>query len=93
MKMLLTGLAVALMASAAVAQTTTPADPAAPAAMESAAAAPAAEPAAPAAASEAAAPSATTLAQRDGKWWNGDRRATKPEIAAWKKAQKAGVPS
>ena len=29
--------------------------------------------------------SGTMLVQRDGKWWNGDRRATADEIAAYKK--------
>ena len=97
MKMLLTGIAAALMAGGAVAQTMSPVGPPAPAASMAAPAAPAAEaPAAPAMdaapAAEAAPATAagTTLVQRGGKWWNGDHPASKTEIAAWKKAQKPG---
>lgn len=32
------------------------------------------------------------LTERDGKWWNGDREATKAEISAHKKAQKMAKP-
>lgn len=34
----------------------------------------------------------TTLVERDGKWWNGDRQATESEISAYKKAQKMATP-
>ena len=80
MKILIPGVLVALMATAAVAQTVTPAEPAAP--MEAAPPAEAVAPVAPAADG--------MLVQKDGKWWNGDREATKTEIAAYKKAKKAG---
>ena len=84
MKMLLTALAAVVMAGAAAAQTVTPTDPAAPVPMDSMQAAPPAD--------AAAAPGATTLVEKDGKWWNGEREATKDEIAAYKKAMKAGTP-
>lgn len=84
MRMLLTGLALTMMAGVAMAQTVTPADPAQPAPMDTMASPPPAE--APPASD------ATALVQRDGKWWNGDREATKDEIAAHKKTQKAGKP-
>ncbi len=87
MKILISGLAAAMMTTAAFAQTVTPADPAAPAAMAPMEAAPAADAAAP-----VAAPADGMLVQKDGKWWNGDREATKTEIAAYKKAKKAGNP-
>lgn len=98
MKMLLTGIAAALMASGAVAQTMSPVGPPAPGSAMAAPVAPAAEaPAAPAvepapaADAAPAAAAATTLVQRGGKWWNGDHPASKTEIAAWKKAQKPGA--
>lgn len=85
MKILIPGVLVALMATAAVAQTVTPAEPAVPAApMEAAPPAEAVTPVAPVADG--------VLVQKDGKWWNGDREATKTEIAANKKAKKAGTP-
>lgn len=87
MKILIPGILVALMATAAVAQTAMPTEPAAPAAaMAPMEAAPPADAVAPAAAADA------MLVQKDGKWWNGDREATKTEIAAYKKAKKAGNP-
>jgi hypothetical protein len=92
MKMLLTGIAAALMASGAVAQTMSPVGPPAPGAAMAAPVAPAAEaPAAPAVEPAPAAAATTTLVQRGGKWWNGDHPASKTEIAAWKKAQKPGA--
>jgi hypothetical protein len=88
MKTIMTIAAVAFMATAANAQTMTPADPANnPSSMT---ATPPADSAAP-----APAPGAVTgeLVERNGKWWNGDREATKTEIAEYKKAKKAGRPS
>lgn len=85
--MFLTIAAAAVMATGASAQMG-PADPAAPAVGPAAGleAAPPAEMAAPA-------PEAETLVKKDGKWWAGDREATKTEIAEYKKAKKAGKPS
>lgn len=93
MKIILTGIAAAALISvAAVAQTApsgsmTPATPPAP--MEPATTPPAADAgmAAPATGEGA------MLTERDGKWYNGDREATTTEIAAYKKAKKAGRPS
>ncbi len=72
----------ALLAGAAFAQSTAPAPaaaPMAPAPMEAPAApAPAADPA-------PAASAAATMSVKDGKWTMGDRKATKAEIAQWKK--------
>ncbi|MFZ4689014.1 MAG: hypothetical protein ACOYLS_07240 [Polymorphobacter sp.] len=86
MKMLLTGIAAALMATAATAQTP-PADPMAPAAPTTTEA-----PAAPPAAEAQAAPDAPMLTEKDGKWWNGDRLASKSEVTAYKKSLRAGKP-
>ena len=91
MKMLLTGAAFAFLATAATAQTVTPMDN--PAAAPAAPAMTPADPATPAAPQTSAeAPAGTMLVERDGKWWNGDKPATKSEIAAYKKARKAGSP-
>jgi hypothetical protein len=82
MKILVSGLAAALMTTAALAQTP-PADPMSsnPAATPPATPAPPAETAPPV----ATASNAPALVQKDGKWWNGDRKATKEEIAEYKR--------
>lgn len=87
MKIYIVGLAAALMATAAFAQTTTPA-PAAPAAPEAMTPATPAD-AAPAPAADTAMGSAPMLTERGGKWYNGDKPATKAEISAYKKSMKA----
>ena len=86
MKMLLTGIAAALMATAATAQTP-PADPMAPAAPATTK-----TPAAPPVTTAPATPDAPMLTEKDGKWWNGDRLASKSEVTAYKKTLKAGKP-
>ena len=98
MKMILTIAAAAVMATAAGAQMTGPTDPSATGTgtMQTMPPADATTPqpdmSTPPAA--VATPSATpgSLVQRDGKWWNGDREATKAEIADYKKMKKAGKP-
>ena len=92
MKIILAAAIAVTMTTGALAQTMGPANPAteamapAPAAApEPAAAAPAAE-AAPAVEIAAAGPA---LVEKNGKWWNGDRRATKAEIADFKHTQAA----
>ena len=86
MKIIFAGLAAFAMAGPLMAQTVTPVEPPTPPPTENAA--PAADAMAP------AAPMATeaTLTERDGKWWNGDREATKAEIAEYKKAHKMAKP-
>ena len=76
MKIVIAGLAAAMLAAPLLAQTVTPVEPGPPAPMENAVPAP--QPG-----TEIAA-----LIEKDGKWWNGDREATPAEIAAYKKAQK-----
>ncbi len=85
MKILIGGLAGALMATAALAQTP-PADPMTsnPATTPPATATPSAEVAPPATTETANAPQ---LVQKDGKWWNGDRKATKAEIAEYQRSR------
>lgn len=82
MKMLVGGLAAIFMATAALAQTAPPptTDP-----MNSPSALPPAEATTPPA-SGAEAPTGPQLTQKDGKWWNGDRKATRTEIAQYKAA-------
>ncbi|MBC7504837.1 MAG: hypothetical protein H7267_03805 [Sandarakinorhabdus sp.] len=89
MKMLIGGIAAILTASTVLAQPAPPVGPAAPAApapfadpaasSAPAPAAPSAEPAPPAASEQTAI--APILTERNGKWWNGDRKASKAEIA------------
>ncbi len=89
MKIYIAGLAAALMATAAFAQTTTPAPaPAAPAAPEAMTPATPPADAAPAPAADTAMGSAPMLTERGGKWYNGDKPATKTEISAYKKSMK-----
>ena len=85
MKIILAGLAAFAMAGPLMAQTVTPVEPSPPPTENTA---PAADTMAP------AAPMATEpkLTERDGKWWNGDREATKAEIAEYKKAHKMAKP-
>ena len=81
MKMLIGGLAAVFVATATLAQSTPP--PTEP--MNSPGAVPPADTAAPGAqAAEASA--APQLVQKNGKWWNGDRKATRTEIAQYKAA-------
>jgi hypothetical protein len=77
MKMIFAGLAAVVFAGGVAAQTVTPVEPPPPAPVENAA--PAVQPA----------PENETamLTERDGKWWKGDREATREEIKAFKKAQ------
>lgn len=94
MKLLLSGIAAALLATGSMAQTatqTTPAPtepgqtmPTNPSPSSSGTMMP--EPGAPAAST------AVQLEQREGKWWNGDRRATKQEIKDREKAQRDLAP-
>jgi hypothetical protein len=81
-------MATVFASSAALAQTaTTPEAQAEPNAMT--APEPMAQPEAAAPAPGEAAPIAEAgLQKRDGKWWNGDKPASKAEIAAQKKAEK-----
>ncbi len=88
MKMLICGLAATMLSTAALAQSTPPppADPmAAPPA--STMSSPPATPSAPLtpAAPMATAETGPTLVQKNGKWWNGDRKATKAEIAEYQR--------
>lgn len=94
MKLLLSGIAAAVLATGALAQTTTQTTPGP---MESGQTVPinpspsssgtmTPEPGIPAAST------AVQLEQRDGKWWNGDRRATKQEIKDREKAQRDMAP-
>ena len=92
MKMLLTGIAAALMATAATAQMSQPADPAAPPAPMGATPPADATGAPPAGAASAPAGETAMLTKRDGKWYSGDREATKEEVAEHKKSMKAGNP-
>lgn len=80
MKMLISGLAVAFAATAAFAQTP-PVDPMATTPPPATTMTPTDTPPAP---STEAAPK---LTEKDGVWWNGDRRATTAEIAAHKAAK------
>lgn len=83
----LAGLALAGLSSAALTQTLPPQNP------EPAAEAmpmPPAEP--PPANTSEMADTAPALVMKDGKWWNGDRRATKSEIAAFQAEKQKGSP-
>jgi hypothetical protein len=94
MKMLIGGLAAAWMATAVLAQTppadTPPADPMAntPATMPPASTM---TPTDPVPAASEMAPAADTkvpmLVEKNGKWWNGDRLATKSEIAEYRRTK------
>ena len=90
MKIFITGLAAILVSASAFAQSASPADPMAPPApMATPApmtdpAAPITGPMAPSAADPAAAP---LLTEKNGRWWNGDRRATNTEIADYKRSR------
>ncbi|MEY2882982.1 MAG: hypothetical protein RL490_706 [Pseudomonadota bacterium] len=94
MKLLLSGIAAAVLATGAMAQTTTQTTPGQTMPGQT-------MPTNPSPASsgtmtpDAGAPAASSgvpLEQRDGKWWNGDRHATKQEIKDWEQAQKAMAP-
>jgi hypothetical protein len=77
MKMLMIGLAAVMFATVAVAQTQPVPPPPAPESPDvtQTQVAPAVEPATP------EKPEVAALVWKDGKWWKGDRRATKEEIA------------
>ena len=92
MKIILAAAIAVTMTTGALAQTVVPATPATEAMTPAPAATP--EPAAPATPAESAAPAAEAatqvatagpaLVEKKGKWWNGDRRATKAEVAEYK---------
>ncbi|GGE11003.1 hypothetical protein GCM10011529_16700 [Polymorphobacter glacialis] len=87
MNIIMTIAAAALLATGAGAQVSGPAAPA----TESMQPAPPMDSTTPVDAAPAGA-AIETLVQHDGKWWNGDRKATKAEISEYKKAKKAGSP-
>jgi hypothetical protein len=89
MKIILAAAIAVTMTTGALAQTVVPAAPVTEAMTPAPAATPA-EPAAPAAeAATQVAAAGPTLVEKKGKWWNGDRRATKAEVAEYKQAQAA----
>ena len=89
MNPILAGLIAFAFAAPLAAQAMNPADPSATPPAENMAPEPMAPPA------DNIAPPAdetTTLVERGGKWWNGDREATRDEIAEYKKAKKIPEP-
>ena len=97
MKIVITAIAGLLLAATAAAQTIAPPSPSAPETppvtqtpvappAEAPPPAPPAE-APPAEAAPSAQPDAPALVLKDGKWWKGDRRASKTEIAEYRRHQ------
>ena len=83
MKIVITAIAGLLLAASAAAQTIAPPSPSAPD-MPPVTQTPVAP---PAEAAPSAQPDAPALVLKDGKWWKGDRRASKAEIAEYRRDQ------
>ena len=83
MKIVITAIAGLLLAASAAAQTIAPPSPSAPETppVTQTPVAP------PAEAAPSAQPDAPALVLKDGKWWKGDRRASKAEIAEYRRDQ------